>query len=132
MTPRADKHQPQSPDLQQPSQQNQTNPVNLIDSAEIVVNHFGVQLENPSQIQQSAPEDEINVDNKQTARKLLVKQANSILGYEMPFDVISAAYAATVAAGGIIGYMKAGSTASLAAGLTFGGILGLGAYMTSV
>lgn len=57
---------------------------------------------------------------------------NSLFGYEMPFDAPSAAYAALVAAGGIIGYVKAGSIPSLAAGLTFGSILGIGAYLTSV
>lgn len=57
---------------------------------------------------------------------------NTLFGLEMPFDVISAGYAALVATGGIIGYVKAGSIPSLAAGLTFGSILGVGAYMTSV
>lgn len=37
-----------------------------------------------------------------------------------------------VAAGGIAGYLKAGSTASLAAGLTFGGIIALGAFLVSI
>lgn len=32
---------------------------------------------------------------------------NNIFGLEMPFDVISAAFASTVAVGGIIGYVKA-------------------------
>lgn len=50
----------------------------------------------------------------------------------MPVDFISFAYAASVAAGGIIGYVKAGSVPSLSAGLLFGGILGYGAYQTSV
>lgn len=57
---------------------------------------------------------------------------NSLFGYEMPFDVISAGYAALVATGGLIGYAKAGSVPSLIAGLAFGGILGFGAYQTSV
>ncbi|KAI5699702.1 hypothetical protein M8J76_008012 [Diaphorina citri] len=49
----------------------------------------------------------------------------------MTIDFISFAYAATVAAGGIIGYVKAGSVPSLGAGLVFGGILGYGAYQTT-
>ena len=57
---------------------------------------------------------------------------HSIFGLDMPFDVISAGFAALVATGGIIGYAKAGSVPSLAAGLTFGGILGVGAYLTSM
>jgi len=57
---------------------------------------------------------------------------NQIFGYDMPFDVISAAFASTVAVGGLIGYLKAKSTYSLIAGLVFGGILGFGAYQTSV
>jgi uncharacterized membrane protein (UPF0136 family) len=57
---------------------------------------------------------------------------NHIFGFEMPFDVISAAFASTVAIGGLIGYLKAKSTYSLIAGLVFGGILGFGAYQTSV
>ena len=57
---------------------------------------------------------------------------NSLFGIDMPFDVISAGFAALVATGGVIGFAKAGSIPSLAAGLTFGGILGIGAYLTSV
>ncbi|XP_035219936.1 transmembrane protein 14C-like isoform X1 [Stegodyphus dumicola] len=50
----------------------------------------------------------------------------------MGFDIISTCYALSVAAGGIIGYVKAGSTPSLVAGLAFGSILAYGAYQTSV
>lgn len=46
-------------------------------------------------------------------------------------DVITLGYAVVVAAGGIAGYMKAGSTASLTAGLVFGGIIALGTYFSS-
>ncbi|XP_058461290.1 transmembrane protein 14 homolog [Malaya genurostris] len=49
----------------------------------------------------------------------------------MPADLLGYAYAATVAAGGVIGYVKAASVPSLAAGLTFGAILGYGAFLTS-
>ncbi|GIX82700.1 transmembrane protein 14C [Caerostris darwini] len=50
----------------------------------------------------------------------------------MGFDIVSACYALSVAAGGVMGYVKAGSTSSLIAGLTFGGILAYGAYQTSI
>ncbi|XP_036339417.1 transmembrane protein 14 homolog [Rhagoletis pomonella] len=49
----------------------------------------------------------------------------------MPADLIGYLYAATVAAGGIIGYVKAGSIPSLGAGLAFGAILGVGAHFNS-
>ncbi|XP_047119154.1 transmembrane protein 14C [Schistocerca piceifrons] len=49
----------------------------------------------------------------------------------MGADLLGFAYAATVAAGGILGYVKAGSVPSLGAGLLFGGILGYGAYQIS-
>lgn len=46
-------------------------------------------------------------------------------------DLITLSYAFAVAAGGIAGYIKAGSTASLTAGLAFGGVVTLGAYLIS-
>lgn len=49
--------------------------------------------------------------------------------FGMPFDVYSATYAILVAAGGILGYAKAKSVPSLAAGLTFGAMVGAGSYL---
>ncbi|XP_076319101.1 transmembrane protein 14C-like [Tachypleus tridentatus] len=49
----------------------------------------------------------------------------------MGVDYVSLGYAAAVAVGGIIGYVKAGSVPSLAAGLAFGGLMGYGVYQTS-
>ncbi|XP_038626703.1 transmembrane protein 14C-like [Tachyglossus aculeatus] len=49
----------------------------------------------------------------------------------MALDWVGFGYAALVASGGIIGYAKAGSVPSLAAGLFFGGLAGLGAYHLS-
>ncbi|CAL7944400.1 unnamed protein product [Xylocopa violacea] len=49
----------------------------------------------------------------------------------MSVDVLGYIYAATVAAGGVFGYVKAQSIPSLGAGLLFGSILGYGAYQTS-
>ncbi|XP_041359710.1 transmembrane protein 14C-like [Gigantopelta aegis] len=49
----------------------------------------------------------------------------------MTLDIISFAYAATIAVGGIIGYVKAGSVPSLAMGLASGVLMGFGAYQTS-
>ncbi|KAK6179196.1 hypothetical protein SNE40_011612 [Patella caerulea] len=49
----------------------------------------------------------------------------------MPVDFLAYGYAATVAAGGIIGYVKAGSVPSLVMGLACGSLLGFGAYQIS-
>lgn len=38
-------------------------------------------------------------------QRILMK--NQIFGFEMPFDLISVAFASTVALGGVIGYVKA-------------------------
>ncbi|XP_022799837.1 transmembrane protein 14C-like [Stylophora pistillata] len=46
-------------------------------------------------------------------------------------DYLSYGFSVIVALGGVIGYVKAGSVPSLAAGLAFGGISALGAYQTS-
>ncbi|CAL8398374.1 unnamed protein product [Arctogadus glacialis] len=49
----------------------------------------------------------------------------------MSVDWVGYGYAALVASGGVMGYVKAGSVPSLAAGLVFGGLAGLGAYQVS-
>lgn len=53
----------------------------------------------------------------------------TLFGTTMPFDVFSATYAILVAAGGVLGYVKAKSMPSLAAGLTFGALIGTGSYL---
>ncbi|KAG7257094.1 hypothetical protein CRUP_026562 [Coryphaenoides rupestris] len=49
----------------------------------------------------------------------------------MSVDWVGYGYAALVASGGVMGYVKAGSVPSLAAGLLFGGLAGVGAYQVS-
>ncbi|XP_028289265.1 transmembrane protein 14C isoform X1 [Parambassis ranga] len=49
----------------------------------------------------------------------------------MSVDWVGYGYATLIASGGVVGYVKAGSVPSLAAGLLFGGLAGFGAYQTS-
>ncbi|XP_054452440.1 transmembrane protein 14C-like [Anoplopoma fimbria] len=49
----------------------------------------------------------------------------------MAVDWIGFSYAVLVSVGGIIGYVKAGSSTSLAAGLLFGLLAAVGAYLAS-
>ncbi|AWP03728.1 putative transmembrane protein 14C-like [Scophthalmus maximus] len=49
----------------------------------------------------------------------------------MALDWIGLSYSVLVTAGGIVGYVKAGSAASLAAGLLFGLLAAVGAYLAS-
>lgn len=49
----------------------------------------------------------------------------------MAIDYLAFGYAATVAAGGVLGYVKAGSMVSLIMGLLSGSVLGVGAYQVS-
>ncbi|XP_068615781.1 transmembrane protein 14C-like isoform X1 [Brachionichthys hirsutus] len=49
----------------------------------------------------------------------------------MSVDWLGYGYAGLVASGGVVGYAKAGSVPSLAAGLVFGGLAGCGAYQVS-
>ncbi|XP_047423706.1 transmembrane protein 14C isoform X2 [Mugil cephalus] len=49
----------------------------------------------------------------------------------MSVDWVGYGYATLVASGGVVGYVKAGSVPSLAAGLLFGGLAGFGAYQIS-
>ncbi|XP_040000181.1 transmembrane protein 14C-like isoform X2 [Xiphias gladius] len=49
----------------------------------------------------------------------------------MAVDWVGFGYSALVSAGGIMGYVKAGSVTSLAAGLLFGLLAAVGAYLAS-
>ncbi|XP_008277886.1 transmembrane protein 14C-like [Stegastes partitus] len=49
----------------------------------------------------------------------------------MALDWIGLSYAVLVSAGGVLGYVKAGSVTSLVAGLLFGLLAAAGAYLTS-
>merc|ERR1712037_754560 len=52
--------------------------------------------------------------------------------HKMSYDLISFAYAALVALGGIMGFVKKGSIMSAAMGVIAGSLAGFGAYQTSV
>ncbi|KAF7659502.1 hypothetical protein LDENG_00296870 [Lucifuga dentata] len=64
--------------------------------------------------------------SRQTDAHLSIKKVSN-----MSVDWVGYGYAALVSSGGVIGYVKAGSVPSLAAGLLFGGIAGFGAYQIS-
>ncbi|XP_015811693.1 transmembrane protein 14Cb [Nothobranchius furzeri] len=49
----------------------------------------------------------------------------------MEIDWIGFSYALLVSTGGVVGYVKAGSVTSLVAGLLFGLLAAVGAYLTS-
>ncbi len=49
----------------------------------------------------------------------------------MAYDLVAFAYAAIVAVGGVIGYVKKGSVVSAVMGLTAGALMGYGAVQTS-
>ncbi|XP_038581820.1 transmembrane protein 14C isoform X1 [Micropterus salmoides] len=66
----------------------------------------------------------------------VVQHSDSPLGIlahvsNMSVDWVGYGYAALIATGGVVGYAKAGSVPSLAAGLLFGGLAGFGAYQIS-
>nr|AIW62490.1 hypothetical protein [Scytodes thoracica] len=62
----------------------------------------------------------------------IIKQFRKLYRINMGIDYFGALYALSVAAGGVVGYVKAGSTNSLVAGVAFGSLLAFGAYQTSV
>jgi len=107
------------------------------ESFEAVLDHFSLEQQVPQETSNTPPDkntnQEVAMNTSSTAVSTAVSSnTNTFFGLEMPFDVLSAGYAALVAAGGLIGYLKAGSIPSLVAGLSFGSVLGVGAYMTSV
>uniref|UniRef100_A0A5S6Q5I6 Transmembrane protein 14C n=1 Tax=Trichuris muris TaxID=70415 RepID=A0A5S6Q5I6_TRIMR len=48
------------------------------------------------------------------------------------YDLVGFAYAASIAFGGVLGYVRAGSVPSLASGLIFGILAGYGAYKSGL
>lgn len=123
---------------------------NQVDSDQIeeVADHFQVSHP-PEEVKETQEKPQFMSDKNSLFGKSLTLSSHlyslfSRPGYEMPFDVISAGFAALVAGGGqstscfpplihfssagIMGYVKAGSVPSLAAGLLFGSVLGIGEY----
>ncbi|KAJ2864606.1 Transmembrane protein 14C [Coemansia aciculifera] len=49
----------------------------------------------------------------------------------MPVDILGLSFAAFIALGGVIGYLKSNSTASLASGLIFGALISLSAQFAA-
>ncbi|KAJ2411371.1 Transmembrane protein 14C [Coemansia sp. RSA 2530] len=49
----------------------------------------------------------------------------------MPVDILGLSFAVFIALGGITGYLKSGSTASLASGLIFGALISLSAQFAA-
>ncbi|KAM3865812.1 transmembrane protein 14C-like [Diretmus argenteus] len=50
----------------------------------------------------------------------------------MAVDWVGLSYVLLVSSGGVVGYIKAGSVTSLVAGLLFGFLAGIGAYLESL
>lgn len=64
--------------------------------------------------------------------KMENEHVNTFFGHPLPFDIYSAIFALLVFIGGLIGYLKAGSTPSLIAGISFAMLLAIGTYLSSV